>query len=258
MASRSPSPRIAEIWRYPVKSLRGEPLGESVVTERGLLGDRLWAVVDTASGKIGSGKIGSGKDTRRFRRFPGPPLLWFSARYPEPPSADAPDSAPVVVGPDGVEHRVAGGAAAALFRRESGLETLTVARETAIDHFDEGPVSLLSEATLRWVGERVREPSDRRRFRPNLVVTGLPPFGEEAWCGGTIRIGDGDDAVELAVDHILERCVMVTIEQADLPRAPDVLRLLGRRPDHPVRLAVVAFVVKPGVVRSGDPVTRVR
>lgn len=251
MASGSPSPRIGQIWRYPVKSLRGEQLDRSVVTERGLLGDRLWAVVDTVSGGIGSGK-----DTRRFRRFPGPPLLWFSARYPAEPAADAPVSPPVVVGRDGAEHPVASGEAQALFRRESGLETLTVAREAAVDHFDEGPVSVISEATLRWVSEQVASRSDARRFRPNLVVTGLAPFEEEAWCGGRIRIGNGHDAVELAVDHVLERCVMVNTEQADLPQAPEVLKLLGRRADRPVRLAVVAFVAKPGVVRVGDPVTR--
>ena len=240
--------RVQAIWRYPVKSLRGEALDRSVVTARGLLADRLWAVVDTATGKLGSGK-----DSRRFRRFPGPALLSFAARYPEEPVDEATAPAPIVVGPDGKDYPVAGGDAEELFRRENGLATLTVARESTIGHFDEGPVSLISDATLQWVRDQLPGTTlDARRFRPNLVVSAGRPFAEEAWCGHTVRIGEGNDAVELAVDHVLERCVMVTSAQAELEYAPAVLKLLGRRIEQPVRLAVLGTVVKPGVVRTGD------
>lgn len=86
------------------------------------------------------------------------------------------------------------------------------------------------------------------------VVDGTPPFGEEAWCGRRIRVGLGADAVELSVDHVLERCVMVNSAQADLDFAPGALKLLGRRVDQPVRLAVLAWVTKPGVIQTADPV----
>ena len=241
---------IKQIWRYPVKSLRGESLEHTSVTPRGLLGDRLWAVTDSTSGKIGSGK-----DSHRFRRFPGPALLAFAARYQTEPGDDGSVPTPIVIGPDGVEYPVADGAADRLFRRESGLAGLGVVRESDVDHFDEGPVSLISDATLRWVGDQLPDTAvDARRFRPNLVVEGRLPFGEEAWCGHQIRIGAGDDRVELRVDHVLERCVMVNSAQADLEYAPKVLKLLGGRVDQPVRLAVLAWVVKGGVVRVGDPV----
>jgi uncharacterized protein YcbX len=162
----------------------------------------------------------------------------------------------VVTGPDGTEYSVAEGAADRLFQDQSALETLKVAREADVDHFDEGPVSLISRETLAWVGEQLPGASiDARRFRPNLVVSGMSPFGEEAWCGRRIRVGEGVDSVELAVDHVLERCVMVNSAQADLEYAPKVLKLLGRRIDQPVRLAVLAWVVKQGVVKIGDRVT---
>ena len=241
---------VEEIWRYPVKSLRGELLDHSTVTARGLLGDRLWAVNDTATGKLGSGK-----DTRRFRRFPGTPLLDFASRYPRDPGDGGAVPSPVVVGPDGVEHAVGDGGADELFRRHLGLPTIKVTREAEVDHFDEGPVSLISRGTLGWLREQLVGTSiDARRFRPNIVVDSAAPFAEEAWCGHTIRIGQGGDAVELAVDHVLERCVMVNSAQADLEYAPTVLKLLGRRQDQPVRLAVLASVVKSGVVRIGDTV----
>jgi len=242
---------VKEVWRYPVKSLRGELRERSIVTERGLLGDRLWAVTDSATGKLGSGK-----DTRRFRRFPGTPLLAFSSRYPEEPLAgDGDVPPPTVTAPDGTEYPVADGGADRLFQQHNELATLTVAREADIDHFDEGPVSLISRATLTWVGEQLPDARvDARRFRPNLVVDGMGPFGEESWCGHRIRVGEGVDSVELAVDHVLERCVMVNSAQGDLEYEPRVLKLLGRRVDQPVRLAVLAWVVRPGIVKTGDPV----
>ncbi|MEU1107147.1 MOSC N-terminal beta barrel domain-containing protein [Streptomyces tibetensis] len=66
---------IERIWRYPIKSTGGERLASVDVDERGLLGDRLYAVRDA------QGRFGSGKNTRRFRRMPG--LLRLRSRYPE-------------------------------------------------------------------------------------------------------------------------------------------------------------------------------
>jgi hypothetical protein len=63
--SRPVTVSVLELWRYPVKSLLGEPLEEVEVDERGFVGDRLFAVVDS------NGKIGSGKTTRRFPCLPG-------------------------------------------------------------------------------------------------------------------------------------------------------------------------------------------
>lgn len=242
---------IAQIWRYPVKSLRGEQLTASAVDARGLRGDRLWAVRDAADGKLGSGK-----NTRRFRRFPGPTLLSLSARYLAEPAAEPGDvQAPLVVGADGRGFPVAGGSADRLLRRQTGIATLSVAREAEVNHFDEEPVSLIGTATLRWVEQQLPGvATDARRFRPNLVVRTAEPFAEEAWVGRTVCIGSQDDAVHLEFTHVLERCVMTTMEQADLPPALSMLKMLGRREDRPLRLAVVGAATRPGVVRVGDPV----
>lgn len=242
---------ITQIWRYPVKSLRGETLASSPVDARGLRGDRLWAVRDTVDGKLGSGK-----NTRRFRRFPGPTLLSLSARYPVEPEAD-PDAvaAPVVVDAQGREYPVADGSADRFFRRRTGIATLSVAREAEVNHFDEEPVSLIGTATLRWVEQQLPGvATDARRFRPNLVVRTAEPFEEESWVGRTVRVGAGGDAAELAFTHVLERCVMTTMEQADLPPALGMLKMLGQREDQPLRLAVVGTATRLGIVRNGDPV----
>ena len=239
---------IEQIWRYPVKSLRGELIESSAVDARGLLGDRLWAVRDA------EGKLGSGKNTRRFRRFPGTALLELSARLAVEPSAEAQDVAPpVVVAADGRAYPVADGSADRFFRRELRNETLSVVREAEVNHFDEEPVSLIGTATLRWVEEQLPGvPTDVRRFRPNLVVRTAEPFVEETWVGRTVRLGSREDAVQLAFTHVLQRCVMVTAEQADLPEASGMLKLLARRTDQPLRLAVVGLVKQGGTVRRGD------
>ncbi|WP_223836253.1 MOSC N-terminal beta barrel domain-containing protein [Streptomyces venezuelae] len=70
---------IERLWRYPVKSTGGERLQRVEVDERGLAGDRLFAVRDA------DGRFGSGKNTRRFRRMDG--LLHLSSRYPQCPGA---------------------------------------------------------------------------------------------------------------------------------------------------------------------------
>jgi uncharacterized protein YcbX len=257
---------IEEIWRYPVKSLRGERLRESLVDRRGLLGDRLWAVRDPESGKLGSGKNSS-----RFRRFPGPALLELASRYPVEPDPDEVEP-PFVIGRDGREYSVLDGSADLLVQRHTGLRTLRVTRESDVDHFDDGPVSLLGTATLRWVEENLPgTPVDRRRFRPNLLVRTAEPFAEEAWVGRRIRIGGGDHSgddhgsdddgggdsgggVELTVDMVLPRCVMVTMAQADLPDAPEVLKLLGTRTGMQLKLAILGHPSGPGTVRVGDAV----
>lgn len=244
--------RVEQIWRYPVKSLRGELVDSAVIEPRGLVGDRLWAVRDGADGKLGSGK-----NSTRFRRFPGPPLLALAARYPAEPGAAEPSriEPPVVVAGDGSEYPVRDGSADKLFRTLSGIDTLSVERESDIEHFDEASVSLIGTATLRWVEQQLPGiATDARRFRPNLVVRTREPFAEEAWIGRTVRVGDGDDAVELEFSHVLERCVMTTMEQADLPPALGMLRMLGQREDRPLRLAVAGAPGRPGVVRLGDAV----
>lgn len=242
---------IAQIWRYPVKSLRGELLSATAVDERGLRGDRLWAVRDSANGKLGSGK-----NSQRFRRFPGPNLLSLSSRYRVEPAA-SPETvqAPLVVDADGREYPVSDGSADRFFQEQTGIATISVAREAEVNHFDEVPVSLIGTATLRWVEEQLPGvATDARRFRPNLVVRTSEPFEEEAWIGRTVRIGSGADAVELSFTHVLERCVMTTMEQADLPPALGMLKMLGQRADQPLRLALAGAAVRTGIVRTGDSV----
>ncbi|CAM5316142.1 MOSC domain-containing protein [Streptomyces abikoensis] len=203
---------------------------------RGLGGDRLFAVRDAG------GKLGSGKNTRRFRRMPG--LLHLRSRYPHGPAAP-----PALLDP----HGTAVPDPDAYLRRYLGREDVALAREEAVSHFDQLPLSVLTTATLDWVRAAVPGvPVDERRFRPNLVVStppGTRPFAEDDWLGRTARIGD---TLRVAFVSSSERCAMVNEAQQDLPHSPLVLRALARA--HGTRLDALASVVTPGQMRCGDGV----
>lgn len=238
---------VQQVWRYPVKSLGGQRVAASLVNERGLLGDRLWAVRDA------DGKLGSGKDSRRFRRMEG--LLGVTARYDAEPRTSQIEP-PVVVGAEGSEHPVGTGAADALLRLVTGRPQVKVCRENAVSHFDEVALSLIGTATLDWLQAELPDVEiDPRRFRVNLVVSTSEPFVEECWLGRDIRIGMGPDAVHAVFDRVLQRCVMVGMAQPGLTESGAVLRRLGQRDAHPVCLALGGMIARPGVVRAGDVVS---
>jgi uncharacterized protein YcbX len=227
---------VDQIWRYPIKSIGGERLDMSFADDRGLLGDRVWAVQDDA------GKLGSGKNSRRFTRVLG--LLDLTSRY------DDEDEPPIVVAPDGSQHPVASGDADAYLQALSG-RAVHVRRDTGIMHFDEVPFSLVGTATLDWLARQVPVSVDARRLRPNVVVRTEVAFAEEAWVGRAVRIG----SVEAVFDRVFTRCVMVGMAQPGLGESGDVLKRIGERADNPVCMAIGGHIRQAGTIKVGEDVS---
>jgi uncharacterized protein YcbX len=224
--------KIAKLWRYPVKSMLGEPCGRIELGARGVLGDRAFAV------RAADGKLGSGKSTHRFRRIDG--LFEFRAL-----------SGPVIVFPDGRRMAVPNPATDEALSGALGIP-VTLARDEGVPHFDSGPVHIVTTASLRWLQAMLADSRiDERRFRPNIVVDlpGEAPV-EQDWPGKTIRIGD---AVVLRISEPTERCAMTTLAQSDLPADPRVLKCLAR--DADLRFGVYAEVLSAGSVTCGDRVS---
>lgn len=226
---------VAEVWRYPVKSMLGERLSEIEVETRGLVGDRLWAVVDE------DGKLGSGKSSKRFRRLEG--LLDLTATMP--PAASAPE----VTWTDGRVLRVGDPDLDAALSELAGRRT-SVLREGEVEHHDDGPVHLLTTSSLEWFAGLLGHPAPPARFRPNLVVAtpGLDGPVEQGWIGREVQVGE----VRLRVVMPMPRCVMTTMEQAHLPEDKAVLR--GLTEHAGADFGVLAEVVRPGTVYEGDVV----
>ncbi len=223
---------IIEIRRYPVKSLLGEMVPAAQVGERGLDGDRLWAVRDP------DGKFGSGKNTRRFRRMPG--LFGLRAHTADPdPVVELPDGRRfAATDPDG--HRAVS---------EVLGRPVTLTPEAAVKHHDEGPVSLITTAALRRLGELTADDgADALRFRANVLVD-VPGTGfvEDDWPGRRLRIGA--DVVLRAVKPLI-RCVMIDMAQDGVGDRNDLLKTLARH--HDLTFGVVATVERPGRIAVGD------
>jgi uncharacterized protein YcbX len=266
---------VVGLWRYPVKSMMGEELNAAEVTDRGLVGDRRFAVVDATTGKVAGAK-----NPRTWGNF-----FDFRAAYVEPPQRGSKQPTVRMTLPDGtvvtsdqpdltqtlskaLGHKVA------FAEADSGEESARATaeeywpdmdgldyRDTVTDwelpagtFFDLAVVHLLTTATI----DRLRElyPEGRfevRRFRPNIVVsTGQDQQGfvENDWIDGTIAIGD---EVRLRISGPCPRCVMTTLAQGDLPKDAGILRTAAQH--NQANVGVYADVIAGGTLRRGDPVT---
>jgi uncharacterized protein YcbX len=243
--SFEPIGTVVRLWRYPVKSMRGEQSASAAVDRRGLIGDRQFAVTDA------EGKFGSCKNTHRFRRMDG--LLDFHTGYPEDPT-DPATCAPVLVTPSGARHTVPSADADAAVRAHLGRDDVRITVEAEVPHHDSAPLHLMSTATLDWFVQALQDvPADERRLRPNLVVDlpGAPPFAEDGWAGRRVRIGAGDDAVVARWVKPTERCRTLNVAQDDLPYTSRALKALAGRG---LELGVYLEVLSGGRVHVGDPV----
>lgn len=224
--------RVAEVWRYPVKSIGGELLSRARCERRGLQGDRRWAVLGE------DGKIGSGKSTRRFRRMPG--LLSLVG------SSD--ERGDVWIGfPDGRQGRADDPETAKRVSEVVG-EPVHLDTEDDVSFFDDGPVHLVTTVDLASLQASIagRMHMDRRRFRPNVLIES----GDTLVRGSRYLVGD---TAILGVTGATVRCVMVTMVQPGLEFAPKILKHLERQQKG--ELGVYADVVEPGEIAVGDPVT---
>jgi uncharacterized protein YcbX len=222
-------PRVLALSRYPVKSMLGHDVAELEIDERGCAGDRQWSV------RTAENKIGSGKSSRRFAAVRG--LLELRAVET--------DGDVAIVFPDGTSCSVEARDAAGRLSRYVG-QPVTMARESDVSHFDDGPVSLIGRASVHAVGAAQDQPVDAARFRANILLDTSVPFLEEEWVGRRLQLG----SALLEVTMASPRCVMVDAKTADLEAQPGNLKTLGLL--NSARLGVVAAVVTGGRVRVGD------
>jgi uncharacterized protein YcbX len=251
------TPRVAALWRYPVKSLQGEPLTEAEIDEDGLRGDRCWGIRDEASGRI-----------LTARREPR--LLLASATMTD-------DGEPEITMPDGQVARGTGGLTDSVLSAWLGRPVALVAAKGApganAEYFadatddtsaaiewtmpegrfvDAAALLVLTTASLRAAAE-LHPAGDwhPRRFRSNLLVdVDARHWIEDEWCGRMLDVG----AVRLVPREPCIRCTMVTRPQPGLERDLDIFKTLNAH--HNATFGVWTQVDAPGTVRVGDPLLK--
>ena len=253
---------VDSLWRYPVKSMRGEELAEAFVGFSGLYGDRLFAF-KKSDGPAGFPYL-TGRDL--------PAMLLYRPRFRDPGKAAEPanltdaanlgagatplyadpaDLAVDVETPAGEFYAINDPALARGLGAEIGdTHAITLLRsERALT--DCRPISLFSLQTAKQLGDELGLDLDKRRFRANVyldlaVVTG---FQEDAYIGKTLRLGA---KVEVAILERDPRCKMITLDPDTAEPNPDVLRNVVR--EHETTAGIYAAVLVEGTVRTGDDI----
>jgi len=212
------APHVAALWRYPVKSLRGELISEVDVGLEGFAGDRLVHVRE-AGGRV---------VTSRYR----PGLLGLRA----------------TLGADGeplIEGRPWRDASSLAMVRSASAPDVELVRFSPPDHgqrYDVLPLTVLTDGMVEAIDV------DYRRFRPNILVAGVPGLGEREWVGRGLRIG----SALIGVRKARSRCVMTTFDPDTLVQDPSVLYRIVR--EFGGTIALDCWVHEPGHISAGDRV----
>ena len=245
---------VREIWRFPVKSMGGEQLTRATVTDRGLAGDRVFAVVDEADGKVASAK-----NPRKWARLldcrattaagGGVDITFPDGSTKASTDADIDEAlSDLTSRPVRLEGEAAAGSvfeevwpdidglapagiitATTIGTSETGeaISQFGLAMDAAPGtFFDVAAIHLMTTATLRRLGELAPGADfDVRRYRPNFLIgddsgSGFP---ENDWAGQRVQIGG--TVVEVTIPTM--RCVMTTLAQGSMPQDRDTLRTIA-------------------------------
>ncbi len=230
---------IEALFRYPVKSMGGEPLEAVDLGWHGLEGDR----------RLALHRIGERGGFPWLTASKLPELILFTPTRRGPAPGDLPTH---VRTPQGTELQVFGQELADEISRRHGAPVEMLHLNRGI--FDEASLSLITSTTVGEVSRLAEQRPDVRRFRPNVVIasTQAVPFEEDAWVGGVLRFGEGDDAAIVSVTNRDERCSMVNFDPDSARADPEVLRAVARWRD--TRAGVYAAVTRRGRLAVGQAV----
>ncbi|MFL6449667.1 MAG: MOSC domain-containing protein [Bryobacteraceae bacterium] len=228
--------RVESVWRYPVKSMRGEELDEAFLGVGGLRGDRVFAI----------------HNARARQDFP-----YFTAREQgkmllcRPMHREGSETDLEVETPGGEKLTITDRRLVETLRAglRDGFELTLLQSERALT--DCSPVSILSNETVRQLTQELGKTLDKRRFRANIYVdlaTGQG-FSEDQLVGHRLRIGP--NVLLMAVERD-DRCKMITLDPETAEPTPELMKLVAA--SHESRVGIYADVLAEGTVRPGDRV----
>jgi uncharacterized protein YcbX len=228
--------RVESVWRYPVKSMKGEELEEAFVGFGGVRGDRVYAIGDAKARQ----------DFPYFTARDRPDLLLCRPTY----FADGLRDLHIET-PDGKQFGIEDPQLLKWLNRgvPDGFDLRVLRSERALT--DSSPVSLLSTQTVGQLADELGEKVDKRRFRANIYLDlGTEQgFSEDQLVGHTVRIGT--DVLLFATKRDV-RCKMVTLDPDTSESNPALMKLIAR--SHESCVGIYAKVLAEGFVRPGDQV----
>ncbi len=252
--------KVDSLWRYPVKSMRGEELDEAFAGYSGIYGDRLFAFRSSAS-PTGFPYLTAREQRRLLQyrpRFRHPDkaarpinLTEAESMGANPVSADPSELMVDVETPDERTLAIDDPALMAMLRTDiDEKHQLTLMRsERALT--DCRPVSIFSLQSAQQLAEETGTPIDKRRFRANIYVDLADGhgFAENELVGRSVRIGSK------AVITVLERdarCMVITLDPDTGEQTPAILKKVAQA--HDGMAGVYGAVLVEGMLHKGDPV----
>jgi len=254
--------KVESLWRYPVKSMRGEEITQSYLGYSGVYGDRLYAVHDRSAPEGFPFLTGREQEQMllyqpKFRHpehAANPPNL-AEAESNElgltPVYADTADLAVDIQTPSG--EVLAIDDPALITRLAKGLDEsqrLSLLRSDR-SFTDCRPVSIFSIQTVQQIGEEVGFALDKRRFRANIYADLAPMdgFAENAFVGRKLQIGT---KAVIAITDRDPRCKMITLDPNTAEARPELLRTVRDR--HEGKAGLYGAMLVEGTVRPGDEI----
>ncbi len=254
--------KVESLWRYPVKSMRGEQIRESFLGFSGVYGDRLYAFHDTAAPE--GFPFLTGREQEQ--------MLLYQPRFRHPEhAASPPNLAEAESNEPGLNPVYASAADLTVDIETPSGELLAIDDPALINKLTEGldgtrtlsllrsdrsftdcrPVSVFSIQTVQQIGDEVGFTLDKRRFRANVYadLTPMSGFAENAFLGRRLQIGT---KAVIAVTDRDPRCKMITLDPNTAQASPEVLRRV--RDSHEGKAGLYGAVLVEGIVRSGDEI----
>src|SRR5256886_9941338 len=254
--------KVESLWRYPVKSMRGEELDEMFAGYAGVYGDRLFAFESSASPK--GFPFFTGRDQRQMircrARFRNPETAARPVNLDEavklspnlnPISADASELMVDIETPDGKSFVIDDPALIDHLRAGIGENHQLKLLRSDKAMTDCRPLSIFAVQTAKKLGEEAGMNVDKRRFRANVFVdlTNADGFAEDEFVGKSLRIGS---KVTVAVLQRDARCMMITLDPDTAEKTPAILKAVAQA--HEGMAGVYGAVLVEGTIRKGDPV----
>ncbi len=255
--------QVESLWRYPVKSMRGEQLQEAFLGFAGVYGDRLYAF-RRANGQKASPFLTATKlaDMLLYRpvyRYPEHMVKPGNLAEAEgvhpglnPVYADSAEMMLDVETPGGKLLAIDDPQLISALQEANGeADQLTLMRSDRA-MTDCRPISLLSVQTVQELSSDLGFELDKRRFRANIYAD-LPSatgFLEDQFVGRMLRIGL---KTVIAVMDRDPRCKMITLDPVTAAATPEVMKLVSR--DHEGNAGVYAAVLVEGIIRPGDAIS---